>query len=301
MKQSTIDGGIKLTTFHLPQAGFDPLRTGTEGFKRFGLPAVPEEPHLRERYQRVFKQVKHKLAFIAPELKVDEGIKFSGVKPATGNPPLLSSGFSGGLALAPAGESFKWIQGDWVIPNLDAPVLETLSHARVTLGINNFFSGIHCQVIRHWNSISRVTLPFIQFSSGPEMLMTNFGVSPGDMITSVLCTPQGRGATEATMFFLNRTTGVGASVGLTVSPSSLVSDEALWVVEAPQINLVTQPLADFGEVFFSECEAVTTGNTIVNGGSGFSLNMEVPNVGIVATGNLISPTVIQSLYQGPLG
>jgi hypothetical protein len=58
-------------------------------------------------------------------------------------------------------------------------------------------------------------------------------------------------------------------------------------------------LADYGEVFFSVCEAETNGGTLVNGGSGDNINMTAGG-NVVSDGNLITPTVVQCAYAGQL-
>ena len=78
----------------MPAAGFDPFKVGGESLKRFGLPAVPEDPRVRERYLRIFKQVRHKLAFVVPEIRVEGRFRIGNTKLNPANPPLVSSGFS---------------------------------------------------------------------------------------------------------------------------------------------------------------------------------------------------------------
>lgn len=66
-------------------------------------------------------------------------------------------------------------------------------------------------------------------------------------------------------------------------------------------------MADYGEVFFSVCEAfagVPGGGlfqgTTVNGGTGDNINMNDGAGHEVSAGNLITPTVIQCEYVGTL-
>jgi hypothetical protein len=68
-------------------------------------------------------------------------------------------------------------------------------------------------------------------------------------------------------------------------------------MEAPTIGGTQSALADYGEVFFSVCEAVTTTGTTVNGGSGDNINMTAGG-SVVSDGTLITPTVVQCLYAG---
>jgi len=59
-------------------------------------------------------------------------------------------------------------------------------------------------------------------------------------------------------------------------------------------------LADYGEVFFSECEAVTTSGNIVNAGSGNNIVAFDTQGNVISRGNLIAPTIVQCVYTGAL-
>jgi hypothetical protein len=70
-------------------------------------------------------------------------------------------------------------------------------------------------------------------------------------------------------------------------------------VEAPTVGGEQSQIADYGEVFFSVCEAVTTSGTTVNSGSGNNINLN-SGTGVVSQGSLIQPNIVQGLYTGPL-
>jgi hypothetical protein len=82
------------------------------------------------------------------------------------------------------------------------------------------------------------------------------------------------------------------------SGTKLVGNCAAWIVEAPTVGGGQSALADYGEVFFSVCEAVTNGNTTVNGGTQNNINMTAGGK-VISDGNLITATVVQFLYAGP--
>ena len=78
----------------------------------------------------------------------------------------------------------------------------------------------------------------------------------------------------------------------------LVGNSAEWIVEQPFSGGDTLP--DYGEVFFSSCEAYIAGGGIVDGGTGAALNIIAGAANsVVSRGVLISPTIIQCSYSGP--
>jgi len=178
---------------------------------------------------------------------------------------------------APSGESFRWIQGDWVIPNVDAPTEDRWYYCASWIGIDGDGSGDVCQIgietaaYRSGNSIVTSIYPWWEWYPLAEVAITNFPVGPGDMVTALLCT-SGAGATSASAYFANRTNGAATSLTFSApAGTSLAGNCAEWVVEAPTVGGRQSAVADYGEVFFSACDAYAVGPrsaTTVGGGTG---------------------------------
>ncbi len=135
------------------------------------------------------------------------------------------------------------------------------------------------------------------------MGISNFPVAPGDMVTALLCT-SGAGATSASAYFTNRTNGATTSLTFTApNGTSLTGNSAEWIVEAPTVGGQQSAVADYGEVFFSVCEAVAAtasgSETTVGGGSGGNINL-IAGGTVVSEGVLVTPAVIQCEYVGTL-
>lgn len=132
-------------------------------------------------------------------------------------------------------------------------------------------------------------------------LVTSVPVSAGDLATVIICSAQGAGSTTATVYFANLTTGQSTHLALS-APTPLVGNSAEWIVSADigARGLVPfEPLADYGEVVFNDCEAVTTpGKSTVDGGTGHSINM-IAGGQVISQGILISPTTVECLYGSP--
>ena len=192
MKRITLEGGIKLAIFDLPPENFDPLTATPAELEKYGLPAMPDDPHHRERYRKVFSQLKHKLKFVEPEFRViprkspAPGPSAGGGGAATGT----SSNWSGSVVYPPQGESFKWVQAEWVVPNVVAP-------------------GNYCLrwVGMDGDSTSDLLLAGVQSTVGgsplfvwwwtaagfPELEVPSLKVSTGDRVSVILCSNQGGG------------------------------------------------------------------------------------------------------------
>ena len=305
----TLPGGIRVTTYHPPR-GFDPLTADNTDLQKAGFPPRPDDAHHRARYDHVLKRLEGKLNYIPPTLRRNAEVYHGPRRRRPEDGTETSTNWSGGVVFAPAGQPFSWIEADWVIPDVDAPTEGQWYYCANWIGIDGDGSadvcqiGIECEVYRSGNSIIRNIYPWWEWFPEAEVAITNFGVSPGDMVTALLCT-SGGGASEASAYFTNRTTGATTSLSFTApAGTSLAGNCAEWVVEAPTVGGQQSAMADYGEVFFSVCEAfagtIGRGGTTVNGGTGDNINMNDGAGNEVSAGNLITPTVIQCEYVGTL-
>lgn len=116
----TLDNGIKITTFQ-PPPGFNPLTASPEDVVKNGFPTRPEDPHHLDRYKRVFRQLNGKFHYVEPTFRVNSERRHGPRMRRPQDGTETSTNWSGGIVYAPSGQSFKWVEGDWVVPNVDAP------------------------------------------------------------------------------------------------------------------------------------------------------------------------------------
>ena len=300
MKKITLEGDFHVTIFEPPQH-FDPLTASPADVVRHGFPPRPDDPRHLDRYRQVFGHLKNKFHYVQPTFRVNHE-KVHGPRnrrPTDGTE--TSTNWSGGVVYAPAGQSFKWIEGDWIVPNVDAPKQNQWYYCANWIGIDGDGSGdvcqagVECEVFQSGTSISRHIYPWWEWYPAPEVQITNLAINPGDLVTMLICTDQAAGSTTATVFFTNRTSGASTSFGITAPANTkLVGNSAEWIVEAPTVGGAQSALADYGEVFFSVCEAVTNTGVTVNGGTGNNINL-IAGGSAVSDGLLITPTIVQCL------
>ena len=303
----TLPRGIEVTTYEPPPRGFDPMTADAADMRTFGFPPRQDDPHHQARYEHVLNRLKGKLNYVPPTLRRNDEIFHGPRKRLSTAGTETSTNWSGGVVFAPSGQSFTWIEGDWVIPDVDAPTENEWYYCASWIGLDGDGSGDVCQagigsqVYRSGTSVTRQFYPWWEWYPEPEVQITNLQVNPGDMITALLCASPGAGATEASVYFTNRTTGASTSLSFTApSGTTLSGNSAEWIVEAPTVGGQQSSMADFGEVFFSVCEAETSGSTTVGGGTGDSINEVNSSGSVVVDGNLITPTIVQCEYVGTL-
>jgi hypothetical protein len=324
MKRITLDGGARVGIFTPPPSGFDPLTASAADLAKHGFP-LPELPQHRERFQRIFRQMKNRFRYVVPEFRLNRKKRHgpATVKPVT-NKPVIQAGneingiWSGAHVYAPAGQAFRWMVGQWMVPNVSAPPTNEEYYCAVWIGIDGDGGiqsgdvcqvGVNCDVTRSGNSSSVSIYPWWEWydftADTGQMAITNLTVSAGDTVAVTICTT-GPGATDATVFFANITSGIGTSFVMYAEPGvSLVGNCAEWIVESPLVNGQPSKLADYGEVFFSGCEAVSyapdnSALTIAGGGTQNYIDMyPFGSSTMVSHGILVTPTIVQCVYYGP--
>lgn len=153
-----------------------------------------------------------------------------------------------------------------------------------------------CSVYQSSSSITRSIYPWHEWYPSSWVEITNLTINPGDLVTMLICTAQGAGSTSVTIYFGNQTSGISTSYTITApAGTKLAGNSAEWIVETPVVNGVLTQMPDYGEVFFSTCDAGLTNGITVNGGTGNNINL-VQGGATVSTGALITPNVIQCQY-----
>ncbi len=306
----TLEDGVKVAT-NAPTPNFNPLTASTADLVANGFPAIPDDPKHRERFAQVWSRIKHKVHYIEPKFRIQKDRVYG---PRKGRPAKIteateaSGNWSGAVVYAPAGQSFQWLEGDWVIPAVSAPQANETYYCATWIGIDGDGTGPGANQVFQSGVASDVTAggsptyyPWWEWFPAAPVTITNFPVNPGDMITMLLCSPNGAGSTTGTVTWTNVTTGASTNVSLSAPDGvTLAGNCAEWIVEAPTVGGGIAALADYGEVFFSVCQAYTNTGTLVDGGSQNNINLTVggvPTGAIISGGNLITPTVVQCLYN----
>jgi Peptidase A4 family len=314
VKRTKLEEGIEVITF-APPSDFDPLRASPDDLRKNGFPAFPEDGPHHERYKRVWRHLKSKFRYVQPIFQVDKTRIYGGPKVAHDE---STSIWSGALVQISAPttydeRSIKYVQADWTVPNVSAPVENQEHDCAIWIGLDGandgaasvFQAGVNCQATRSGVSSTADFYLWWEWYPNPSVRIVNVPVKPGDMVTVTLCS-DGAGSTIAWGYLTNRTTGVSTSFGA-VAPAgiTLEGDSAEWIVETPEMSFGGPflPLADYGEVFFSNCEAVRTDFSVIQGGAASAFadtfSMQPSDGGpVVSRGIWVAPTVIRCLYTG---
>jgi hypothetical protein len=298
----------QITTFDLPPQGFDPSAATDSELSRYGFPRRPAHPRLRAAYERVLAGLRGNLTVVTPELEFHaEGIP--------GRPTMLefddNKNWCGAVVTAPKGDSFDWVLGEWIVPQVGVPTEGQTYYCASWVGIGGFKSESLCQagLVSVRSSLGGDTGDFfdlvawVEWVPAGSILLPSLIFNPGDAIT-VVVEPMGAASTAASVLFVNRTSSTVTTLSIgKPGGGQWRADSAEWIVERPDSGSIVAPsstqLADFGTLVFDLADCVTHGGQAIGAGQGKTLNMLDDEGRLIAKATLPGPTTVQCDYVNP--
>lgn len=275
--------GLSIRTYEPPPDNFDPLTASDKLLLHHGFPTRPDpqtSPKLRKQWERVFSR---KMTYIVPTFRRVEGKTHGPRVKDTTEGTGTSSNWSGSVVFVPnAGDSFKWVEGQWTVPNPYPPTSDgTWYYASQWVGIDGdgsndvFQAGTETEVESAGGTVQRNCYAWWEWYPDFEVAITNVPVSPGDVIYCLLCV---NSTTSGSVYLTNQSNSVSTSFTITApAGTSLVGNCAEWIVERPSVGGSISSLADYDVVYFDEGIAGystgTSGSSSIDLGAGTFLTM----------------------------
>jgi hypothetical protein len=279
---------------------FDPMKASDSELAEKGLPG-----HNDKFWDRYSKN-KDRLQYLQPEFIFNDApISTPNVGSNKAGTETYTN-WSGGVIYAAPGTGFQSVTGEWVVPDVKPATQSNWEYHVNWIGIDGDGSPdvLQAGVISesYWStngSYLNDLLFWHEWYPQGLVVVSNFAFRAGDLI-SMTITSTGPGATSATINVLNATTGVYTSYTITAPTGThLVGNSAEWIAEVPTVSGKIGTMPDYGQIFFSQAQATQSDGTVVNGGTGNNINIVQNNV-MLSQGTLITPTIIQAQYVGPL-
>jgi hypothetical protein len=167
------------------------------------------------------------------------------------------SGYVGTASHSTAG-SVSWVAGAWTVPMLHSTSNAAYSSAWV--GIDGFSDSTVEQIgTEHdWTGRSQSNYAWFEMYPSGAYEIVGFPVNPGDTIYA-LVEYIGNGYFQLIIENLTRRVYFSVPLSYTHAPSAQ-RRSAEWIVEAPYYKGIL-PLANFGRITFTQCEANISGAT----------------------------------------
>ena len=304
--------GVKVRTFPLPPPDFDPAKASNRERARYGIPRCPVEfPELAERLERRFRRRPFHIVkpiFRPMDYKRHHLIRKRQLRAlrAKQHGPETTTIWSGGIVFPPPGDTMKWVEGTWIMPNSSPPAGAqdgVWYSASTWIGIDGddgsgdvLQAGCDADVMTSGGVVQHQFNPWWEWYPAGSFWISTIPVSPGDELTCLICVQSGS-TTQASIFLGNVTTSVGSFFAATApGGTNLRGNCAEWIVEALEIDTSTPELAQYTTVEFTECNAGTVGGVSIQSGSGNTINMVDGGGSVISEGQLVGSTQVQVSY-----
>jgi hypothetical protein len=212
----------------------------------------------------------------------------------------VSDTWSGGLTSPPAGQTIASVQGIWTVPTVALPAGADPGRvyaASTWVGIDGddgspdvlqagcdadvrFSAGVPVPQYRIW----------YEWYPGNSSWIDNMPVAAEDRLSCVIQLVPGSN-NSASIFLSNETRNIPQHFAITAPDGySLIGNCAEWILEA---NGQLGPLAQYGQVSFTGCQAETTTGTMLTLAGGDTVNMLDADGQVISAGNILSPNDVQ--------
>jgi hypothetical protein len=151
-------------------------------------------------------------------------------------------------------DTFSDVQGAWTVPAVSGSRFGT-TYSAIWVGLDGYENGTVEQIgtEQDWTGRGQQNYVWFEMYPGGAYEITGFPANPGDSITAQV---QYTGSGVFRLTIANTTHKVSFTVPTSYTTStSAARQSAEWVVEAPSSRRGILPLADFGAVNFTGCEA----------------------------------------------
>ena len=310
MPATKLAHGVTVRTFPLPPANFDPATASNRERAKYGIPRCPVEfPDLAERWERTLRRPFHivKPVFRPMDYKKHHLIKRRQLQRLRGqHGPETTTIWSGGIVFPPDGDSMKWIEGTWTMPDASPPsgAQDGVWYSASTwIGIDGddgsgdvLQAGCDADVVISGGVTQYQFNPWWEWYPAGSFWISNIPVSLGDQLNCLICV-QANSTTTASIFLGNGTNSIGSFFAATApTGTNLRGNCAEWIVEALEIDTGIPELAQYTPVEFTDCNAGTVGGTTVQAGSGNTINMVDGQNNLISQGQILGPTQVQVTY-----
>jgi hypothetical protein len=236
---------VGVHAFAAPPAGFNPLSATPQQLAQYGLPQAPDPRAAPDQYQVWAQAMQAATVYVRPFFTPHPEIR--------ADIPTTSSNWSG-TAITGSYNSFREVQGQWVVPNIDT---SSVAGAMVVtwVGIDGYGNGrVEQDGSLGWASPSGpYYCAWTELYPLQGILCSNLSVKPGQTIYTYMTTNA-----SSTYFFMENT-NTGNYISFTEAGGCLCQT-AEWITERPSNGSVPYPLARFGTVVMTD-EGASSGTT----------------------------------------
>jgi hypothetical protein len=264
-------GELKVKIFEAAPEGFNPITESQTSLLRHGIVPRPDKHKYPDFYEAWHKVYSKKLHFIAPEFLEHEYTLHEPGKEKQKIKEDHSCANWSGVIVNSSANSFKWITGNWVVPDSNRPAYLSSSerhYSSAWMGIDGWGAndvlqtGTSQDILMQNGNAKKNVYAWWEWYPNYEIKINNLLVTTGDHMTCLIFVLNSR---QATIYLTNRSKNIHTSFQVT-SPSKtmLKGTCAEWISETPAIGYNQSLPADHSATFFDVAYAYRQERAKVN-------------------------------------
>ncbi len=263
-----LPGMTGVTTYNSAPAGFDPVSAPDSALQDYGFPRRPDPSDVKA-YNRWLQAVS--VTRVTPELTPTNRFhrpnqRIGKATDVSGNTSRLQSGNWSGYSLVGGSPKFDEVVGLWIVPSVNNQFSSINGYMSEWVGIDG---NCNCNDLIQDGTEQQFTngkasyYAWIEFIPENEIVVSNFAVSPGDVIYAYSAVGTKNGVTTGFYYIANYNTRKAVSASLSIPPHTTYSGlSAEWIVERTEVSgSFNNPLPDYAYAYMDNAYAYRSGST----------------------------------------
>jgi len=269
-REVKVPGITRLISHDAVPEGFDPVSASDSQLDEFGFPPRPDQSDA-EAYSKWVEAVS---LTRVPGQYINTG-RYHGPNKSNGkieatsrdNVPAYSSGNWSGFAIAGGSPILTQVRGEWIVPSVNNQFESFTGYMSEWVGLDGDGTDdlIQDGTEQDWIGGTAGYYAWIEFFPQPELEISSFPVSPGDVIQAYSWETESGGVVTGHYFLSNLNTKISGSTSLPIPKGTkFYGKSAEWIVERTEVNgSFTSPIPFFAGSFMGGAYAFRNSSTAI--------------------------------------
>lgn len=252
----------------VPQ-GFDPLSAADSQLEDYGFPKRPDINDTKA-YSRWVQAVSG--TRIVPEFE-NSGRRHlpnqrTGKSEVVGNTTSSTSGNWSGYSIQKSGTPFVQVEGIWIVPSVNNQFSSINGYMSEWVGIDGNCTCndlIQDGTEQQYTGGKATYYAWIEFIPQNEVIVPNFSVAPGDVITAYSWVSEKSNVIYGDYYLYNANTKKSVSASIKIPPKTTFSGKSVeWIVERTEVGgSFSNPLPNYAFSYMDNAYAFLNGSSHV--------------------------------------
>ena len=263
-----IPGISGVTVYTGGPRGFDPMTAPAEDLQAYGYPRRPDSSDKKAyaMWRRAVATERVPAELVPNPGRFHRPNQQVAASPAIKNTSKIESGNWSGYSLVGGSPVFDEVVGLWIVPNIGTQSESFTGYSSMWVGIDgncNCDDLIQDGTEQDWIGGKAKYDAWIEFIPEPEMIVKNFPIQPGDVISAYSEVGTKNGVITGFYFIADFSTNKSVSASLAMPNGDTFSGKsAEWIFERTEVNgTFENPLPYYADAYMDDAFAYRSGSS----------------------------------------